>query len=100
MKRIAGEPGDHVRISEGKLFINDKHVPLKNSRGEIAYDLPLGAESMAIETDLTVPDGQYYMLGDNRNESCDSRTWGSVPRSSLIGPLLVTYWPPTRLSFH
>jgi signal peptidase I len=41
----------------------------------------------------------YFMLGDNRGASCDSRLWGDVPRSSLIGPLLLTYWPPTRIAF-
>jgi len=96
MKRIAGEPGDHVRISEGKLFINDKHVPLKNSHGEIAYDLPPGAESMAIETDLTIPDGQYYMLGDNSKNSSDSRFWGCVPAENLMGRIVFRYWPPQR----
>jgi signal peptidase I len=39
------------------------------------------------------------MLGDNRGDSCDSRNWGAVPRSSLIGPVVMRYWPPDRLSF-
>ena len=47
-----------------------------------------------------VPDGEYFMLGDNRPDSCDSRTWGAVPRSSLIGPVIFTYWPPDRISYH
>ena len=45
-----------------------------------------------------VPSGHYFVLGDNRNHSCDSRAWGTVPRSSLIGPVMLSYWPPTRLS--
>jgi signal peptidase I len=47
-----------------------------------------------------VPQGAYFMLGDNRGDSCDSRTWGAVPRSSLIGPVIFTYWPPGRISYH
>jgi signal peptidase I len=47
-----------------------------------------------------VPKGDYFMLGDNRAFSCDSRSWGSVPRSSLIGPVIFTYWPPNRISYH
>ena len=46
-----------------------------------------------------VPAGSYFMMGDNRGSSCDSRTWGSVPRRSLIGPVVIDYWPPTRVNF-
>ena len=46
-----------------------------------------------------VPSGHYFVLGDNRTHSCDSRMWGTVPRASLVGPAKLTYWPPTRLSF-
>ena len=42
--------------------------------------------------------GHYFFMGDDRVFSCDSRTWGTVPRSSLIGRVVLTYWPPTRLS--
>jgi len=40
--------------------------------------------------------GQYFVLGDNRTRSCDSRAWGTVPRANLIGPVMLTYWPPNR----
>jgi signal peptidase I len=41
----------------------------------------------------------YFMMGDNRAQSCDSRTWGSVPRSDLIGTVFFVYWPPDRIGF-
>mgnify|MGYP000508753181 CR=1 FL=1 len=48
---------------------------------------------------LTVPKDNYFMMGDNRAQSCDSRFWGTVPRGNIIGKVFLTYWPPNRLSF-
>jgi len=96
VKRVAGEPGDHLRISEGKLFINDKQVSLSNAVGEIVYDLPPGADRFLPKTDLTVPDDCYFVLGDNSINSLDSRFWGSVPRGNIIGRVSFCYWPPER----
>jgi len=47
-----------------------------------------------------VPAGHYFFMGDDREFSCDSRTWGTVPRSSLIGRVMLTYWPLDRISLH
>jgi signal peptidase I len=97
LKRVAGEPGDHVRISGGKLFVNDKQVSLSNAIGEIAYDLPPSAATFSPQTDVTVPSGYYYVLGDNSTNSFDSRFWGSVPRGNIIGRVSFCYWPPERV---
>ncbi len=96
VKRVAGEPGDHVRISEGKLFVNNKQALLSNTVGQIVYDLPPHAAPFSPTTELTVPDGCYFVLGDNSTNSFDSRFWGSVPRGNIIGRISFCYWPPQR----
>ena len=49
---------------------------------------------------MKVAPDHYFMMGDNRAQSCDSREWGTVPRENLIGKVFATYWPPNRLSIH
>ena len=97
VKRVAGEPGDHLRISEGKLFVNEKQVALSNARGEIAYELPPLAERFSPKTDVIVPEGRYFVLGDNSTNSLDSRFWGTVPRDSILGRISFCYWPLQRV---
>jgi signal peptidase I len=97
IKRVAGEPGDHVRISEGKLFVNEKQVLLSNALGPIAYHPAPGHAASAPHTDVTVPDASYFVLGDNSTNSLDSRFYGSIPRSSIIGRISFCYWPPQRI---
>jgi signal peptidase I len=94
LKRVAGEPGDHLRISAGILFINDKEVLLSNDVGRISYENPLGPWSP--QTNVVVPPGSYYLTGDNSTNSLDSRYYGSIPRTNIIGRISLCYWPPER----
>ena len=91
IKRIVGLPGDVVSERDGVVYIDGERL------AEPYVDPSLRGHGTG--TWPRVARDHYFVLGDNRIHSCDSRTWGSVPRDSLIGPAIITYWPPTRLSF-
>jgi signal peptidase I len=90
IKRVIGLPGETVSERDGVVFIDGRrlaepYVP-KAERDHRTGSWPKLGRS------------QYFMMGDNRAESCDSRDWGPVDRSSFIGPASVTYWPPNRMT--
>ncbi len=92
VKRLIGLPGETVSLGADEIVrIDAKKLPEPYVRPD---------RRGGLEGTWVVPRGRYFFLGDNRRLSCDSRQWGSVPRSSLIGPLVATYWPPGRLSTH
>jgi signal peptidase I len=90
VKRIIGLPGDTIRERRGTILVNGN--PLDES-----YVQPADRDQRSGQ--WQVPQGQYFMMGDNRRSSCDSRDWGSVPRGNLIGPVFAVYWPPQRIGF-
>jgi signal peptidase I len=94
VKRIIGLPGDVITERDGFIYIDGKRLSEPYIR-PATHDRDA---SDPFRGPITVPRGSYYMMGDNRSESCDSRTWGAVPRTNLIGKVFVTYWPPNRIS--
>jgi len=96
-KRVAGEPGDLLRITDGKVFVNEKQVSLNNSKGEIMYKFPPKGDPYFLLTSLKVPDSRYYVLGDNSTNSFDSRFFGTLPAENIIGRVWFCYWPPQRI---
>lgn len=87
VRRLIGLPGEDVSERNGDISIDGK--PLNEPYVKQQRDTRNGT--------WRVPDGEYFFLGDNRSQSCDSREWGSVPRGNFVGPLVARYWPLGRV---
>ncbi len=95
VSRIAGEPGDRLRIAEEMLYVNETHLPLKNKSGAIRYLDMSDSRYLASDGDMvTIPEGQYFVLGDNSTNSLDGRFWGFLPAGNIKGRIAFCYWPP------
>ena len=92
IKRVIGEPGDRVQVTEGRVSVNG--VELNEPYVPDVYRDQISTPPRVVARD------EYYVLGDHRSSSNDSRMWGTVPRGNLIGKVFATYWPPNRLSLH
>ena len=90
IKRIVGLPGETFQEQKGRVYIDGLLLrePYVKQRGRMSH------------RKVTIPKDSYYVLGDNRASSCDSRNWGPLPRSKVIGRVIVTYWPPSRIGLH
>jgi signal peptidase I len=88
VKRLVGLPGDRIALERGVLRINGERVDEPYVNGG-----PPGPDF----AQRTLGPDEYFMMGDNRAQSCDSREWGPVNRADLIGPVFAVYWPLTRL---
>jgi len=90
IKRIVAVGGDRIAIKRGRVYIDGKLQ-------QEPYIAPnANCDICNLPEELTVPEGQYYMMGDNRGASLDSRKWGPVPKDNIIGKAFATYWPPNR----
>jgi signal peptidase I len=93
IKRVVGLPGDTIQILNG-------HVIRNGVREKDSYTIPCGGISTCtFGKPIKIPPGDYFMMGDNRPDSEDSRYWGPVPGKWIIGTAFFTYWPPDRIGF-
>jgi signal peptidase I len=90
IKRVVGGPGDTIQIINGHVYRN-------GVREKDAYIVQ--CPSCNFRTAIKIPPGDYFMMGDNRPDSDDSRFWGPVPDNWIIGVAFFTYWPPDRIGF-
>jgi signal peptidase I len=98
VKRIVGLPGDHLTIKNGQVTRNGKPEKAPgNPPNPCDTSVQQEYASCTFTQSITVPAGDYYMMGDNRGDSDDSRYWGPVPQKWIIGAAFFTYWPPSRI---
>jgi len=91
IKRIVAGPGDRLKVQNGRVILNGE-------RQEEDYIRQCGnGDGCNFPDEVTIPADHYFMMGDNRGSSDDSRFWGPVPRDWIIGPAFATYWPPKRI---
>ena len=93
VKRVVAGPGDTVRLDSGRLFVNNKEtlsqfLPSCKGKESGACDLPV---------EIRIPKKHYFVMGDNRGDSFDSRYWGPIPKDWIIGQARVVYWPPNKV---
>ncbi|MGM0606923.1 MAG: signal peptidase I [Candidatus Muiribacteriota bacterium] len=90
IKRVIGLPGDFLQIKNRQLYINNK---LYKRFERIDY-IMIDPETLDYIFELKIPDNHFFLVGDNINFSRDSRNWGLLEESEIIGRALLTYWPP------
>ena len=91
IKRIVAGPGDTLSIHNGHPVVNGEEA-------DESFIMPCGGGGACnLPKEITIPPDHYFMMGDNRGASDDSRYWGPVPRDWIIGQAFVTYWPPDRV---
>jgi signal peptidase I len=91
IKRVVAGPGDTIAVRDG-------HVVLNGELQDEPYTRPCGgATDCDMPEEITIPADHWFMMGDNRGASADSRIWGPVPKEWIIGGAFATYWPPNRV---
>jgi signal peptidase I len=89
IKRVIGLPGDRVRIERGQVYVNGQAL--------VEHYIQDNYRDYSSMEEKVMPPGKYFVLGDHRNSSSDSRAWGWVPRENIYGKAVFAYWPLARM---
>jgi signal peptidase I len=92
IKRVIGEPGDTIEIKNNAIYLNNQ----KLNESYLDASVLTKAGEFTSHGPITVPEGSYFVAGDNRPHSSDSRVWGTVELSRIVGKVFFRYWPPNR----
>jgi signal peptidase I len=91
IKRVVAVPGDRLKVIDNHAFVNGKRQKETFAHVDPCTDV------CNLPKEITIPPGQFFMMGDNRGQSDDSRDWGPVPKKWIVGQAFFTYWPPKRI---
>jgi signal peptidase I len=94
VKRVIAVGGETIDLRDGQVYVNGKLIAYAETRGQRTTP-----QAATVAYPFTVPEGQVFVLGDNRQSSSDSRTFGSVPVGNIIGKVILRFWPFDRLVF-
>ncbi|MEW6679594.1 MAG: signal peptidase I [bacterium] len=99
IKRVLGTPGDEVMIKDRQVYINEKAIDEPYKIHQDPYRIFGYSERDNWISPIVVPEGKYFVMGDNRDFSYDSRFWGYVPEELIVGKALFIHWPPWRIKW-
>jgi signal peptidase I len=101
VKRVIGLPNETISLSEGNVYINGRFLAEPWLQASVRHETYAGPSSApySLHHSFKIPSGDVFVMGDNRTESCDSRYWGPVRESTIVGKVDFRIWPLSRLGF-